>query len=102
MYHKKSRGKEKKSMALTAMEKQVLRQMLKYYSGEVPGLPINETMINNIIDSDEAGKKTLVKDYLATIVLPQMQTNLIQIQNTATDVQNKINDIKAYAKAETS
>lgn len=83
-------------MALTNMEKQIVRQMLKYYSGEVPGVPLNDTMINNIIDADEGGKRMMVKNYLSNIVLPQMQTNVVQLENAVTDVNNKIKDIKEY------
>lgn len=88
-------------MALTTMEKQVARQMLKYYSGELPSIPMNEALINNFLDADEAGKKTMIKAYLTNIVLPQMQTNLVQINNAAVDVQNKINEVKNYTTTAT-
>ena len=96
LFHKTHKCKEKKHMALTTMERQVARQILKYYRGELPGLPMNETLINAFLDADEAGKRSMIKTYLSNIVLPQMQTNLIQLTNASTDVQNKINDIKAY------
>lgn len=85
-------------MALTADEKQLIRQMLKYYSGEVPGLPENKAMIEALIESSEANKIALIKTYLKNIAIPQMQTHLIQIQNTAIDVQSKIVSLQDYSK----
>lgn len=83
-------------MALTTFEKQVARHMLKYYSGDVPQVPEDDSKIQAFLVADEAGKRTIIKAFLQNIILPIEQVQLTNLQNVVTTTQARITQIQNY------
>jgi len=83
-------------MALTDVEKQVARQMLKYYSGDVSQVPENDTVIQDFIAATEDGKRTMIKTFLQNVILPNEQVQLLNLQNAVTATQQRVTQIQNY------
>ena len=83
-------------MALTAMEKQVARSMLKYYSGDIPNVPEDDAKIQAFIEANEAGKRTLIKTFMQNVLLPNEQVQLVNLQNAVTATQQRILQTQNY------
>ena len=85
--------------ALTTAEKNYLREIYVYYSGQLPNIPQNETIQTTILEGTEAERKAVIKAYLENIVIPNITANLAQMQAAYTDLNNKLTQMQAWVDA---
>ena len=83
-------------MALTPIEKQVARQMIKYYSGDIPEIPEDDTRIQAFLAASENDKRLAIKAFLQNIVLPNEQIQLNNLNMLIASVQQRITQIQNY------
>lgn len=83
-------------MALTAIEKQTARQMLKYYSGDIPQIPEDDSRIQAFITASEENKRLLIKQFVRDVILPNEQVQLNNIQNLVATLENRITQMQNY------
>jgi len=83
-------------MALTTLERTVVKYMLRYYSGELPGIPADENKVNLFMDADEAQRRVYIKAFIQTVALPELEHDLAIAQAGIAGMQNKITALTNY------
>ena len=83
-------------MSLSTLEKLVLRDAYKYYSGLIQNIPYDEVRTLTIMEGTEEERRRIVVEYLTNIVKPGYENTLSNMQLQTTDIQNKLTQINNY------
>ena len=77
----------------------ILKEIYQYYSGDVLGVAIDETIRDTIFDGDEAQRKAIIKSYLENIRIPSLQDQKDKVDAASTRLGNTITTMQDWVDA---
>jgi len=85
--------------ALTNTEKKMIKEIYRYYSGEIINVPANETIRDTILEGTELQRRVVIKDYLKSVKIPTAQAQKTNLDAVLLRLGTEIIDMQDWIAA---